>query len=530
MELDYYWRIFRRHLPYIVLLAAFGTVLGLVIALALPPVYRSQATLIVETEQIPDELAATTVSTGEIEALQIIRQRILSRGILLELANDLDIYADEPGMIADEKVKDLRERVQIVTVGGQVRRGERSATIVTVSFKAAKSQLSAQTTNQVVTLILQENVRMRTQVARQTLDFFTQEAARLEQSLSRISSQILEFQEGNLEALPDSLEFRRTQQSNLQERLTQLDRERSALQDRREQLKTLFEATGQTSLTDRPGQTNAIRTRLRPEEAQLAELKREYATLSVTLSENNPRMILLKSKIEAVETSVAALPNLPTATGGDNGRNLELSLFDIQIADINVQIGYLDDQYTATEARMNAISRTIEATPSNAVTLASMERDYDNLQEQYNQTIANKARAETGSMIESLSRGQRITVIEQAVPPEEPSSPNRPLVAIGGLMGGLFLGVLLLAARELLNTAIRRPQDLQKGLQINAFATIPYMTTRNELIRRRTIIVGVVLILIIGVPLTLYYLDQQVSPLLPILERVLDKIGMGSFF
>lgn len=523
MEFEYYWRIFRKHLPYIVILTALGTVVGLVIALALPPVYRSQATLIVESEQIPGDLAASTVRTGEIEALQIIRQRILSRDILLELANDLDLYADREDMIADDKVEDLRARIEIITPRGQVPRGERAATIVTVGFEADSAAQSAHTANEVVTLILQENVRMRTNVARQTLEFFTQEVDRLEQSLSRVSSQILNFQENNLDALPDSMEFRRGQQAALQERLTQLEREKSALQERRDQLATLFETTGQTSLTDRgrPGRAQA-----RPEEQQLAELRSEYARLSATLSANHPRMILLASQIDAAAAAVAALP---TAAAGDNGQGLELSLYDIQVADINAQISYIEDQHAASEARMQEIARTIEATPGNAVTLASMERNYANLQEQYNLAVANKARAETGSMIESLSRGQRITVVEQAVPPEAPLSPNRPVIALGGLFAGLLIGVCLLLVRELLNRAVRRPQDLETGLQITAFATIPYMTTRTEQLRRRSVILGTAAALAAGVPLILWYVDRQVAPLQPFVERVLDKAGLGNF-
>jgi uncharacterized protein involved in exopolysaccharide biosynthesis len=527
MELHYYWRIFRRHLPYVVILTAIGAIVGVAIALALPPVYKSQATLIVESEQIPDELAATTVRTGEIEALEIIRQRILSREILLDLANDQNLYADNPGMIADEKVKDLRDRINIDTVRTQVRRGERSATIVTVSFESSNAQKSAQTTNEVVTLILQENVRMRTNVARQTLDFFTQETERLEQALSQISAQILQFQEQNLEALPDSLEFRRSQQNALQERILQLEREKSALQDRRQQLITLFETTGQINFNDRRSPAAAITSQARPEEIQLAELRREYARLSATLSETNPRMTLLQSRIEAAEAAVAALPPRAAPLIDTSDRSLEMSLFDIQIADIDAQIGYIEDQRVAAEERMERISRTIEATPGNTVTLAAMERDYQNLQEQYNQAVANKARAETGSMIESLSRGQRISVVEQAVPAEQPTSPNRPIIATSGLMGGMFLGLLLFAMRELLNNAVRRPRDLENGLQISAFATIPYMTTQSERMRRRTTVLGIALLICVGVPSTLWYVDQHVAPLAPILERVLDRVGLG---
>ena len=99
---------------------------------------------------------------------------------------------------------------------------------MTVSFDAPTAAMSAAVTNEMVTLILKENVEIRTNVAGQTLEFFEQEVARLDAELTTLGAKILEFQEANLESLPDSLDFRRSQQAAAQERLLQMDRMRPA--------------------------------------------------------------------------------------------------------------------------------------------------------------------------------------------------------------------------------------------------------------------------------------------------------------
>ena len=96
MDFKYYLDLVVRRLPWILILAFVGTVIGVFVAMSLPPSYDARAVLIVEAEQIPDDLASSTVSTGELETLQIIQQRILSRGSLLELSNRLGVYA-RPG-------------------------------------------------------------------------------------------------------------------------------------------------------------------------------------------------------------------------------------------------------------------------------------------------------------------------------------------------------------------------------------------------------------------------------------------------
>ena len=306
MDFFVYWQLFLRRLPMVLFLTVTGGLLGLWLALTLPPVYRTAAVLIVESGQIPDELAASTVQTGDIEALEIIRQRILSRDVLLDMSHELGIYAADSDLGADARVADIRNRITFDTRGGQVRGRARDATIVTVGFSAPDPQLTADAVNAMVTLIMQTNVEMRTSVARQTLEFFNQEVDGLEGQLSEISGRILNFQENNLESLPDSLEFRRSRQASLQERRVQLDRQQAALLDRRALLVTLFETTGSINGVQ-TSSSSQRRVELRPAEQRLAELQGEYASLVPILSDNNPRMVLLRTQTEIRARRMGAL-------------------------------------------------------------------------------------------------------------------------------------------------------------------------------------------------------------------------------
>ncbi len=85
----------------------------------------------------PTSLAASTVRTEAIEQLQIIRQRILSRDRLLDMANRFDLYdADEGEALSpDDIVTDMRSRISIETSGGGGGpRAAPEATLVNVSF------------------------------------------------------------------------------------------------------------------------------------------------------------------------------------------------------------------------------------------------------------------------------------------------------------------------------------------------------------------------------------------------------------
>lgn len=522
MDFKFYFSLFLRRLPYFLILLAIGSAVGLTLASVLSPVYVARAVLIVESQQIPSELAATTVQTEATEQLQIIQQRILTRASLLDMANRLEIYAPAPGeaavqMPADEIVEDLRRRIAIVTTGGVTRTGPVQATIVNVTFEAPTAAMSAAVTNEVVTLILQENVEIRTNVAGQTLSFFVEEVARLDRELTTRGAEILAFQEANLEALPDSLEFRRTQQAAGQERLSQVGREMAVLRDRRERLVTLFETTGIVAET---GPT----ANLTPEQRQLQGLRDELANALAVLSPQNPRVRVLEAQIAALEVTVTG----QLAAGGQvTQTGAQPSAYDLQLADIDGQLAYLAALKDEVAVTMDALRRSIEATPGNAIALDTLQRDYANLRAQYDQAVANRGRAETGDTIEALAKGQRITVIEQAVAPREPQSPNRPLIAIGGVAGGLALGLGFVALLEVLNTAIRRPADLTAKLGIAAFGTLPLIRTRGEIIRRRMIIAAAFALVLIGLPAGLWFVHSQITPLDLLLDQVMGRIGLA---
>ncbi|EKE43305.1 lipopolysaccharide biosynthesis [Oceaniovalibus guishaninsula JLT2003] len=522
-DIRFYLSLFFRRIHYFLLLVVLGGAIGIAFALILPPRYVAQARLVVESEQIPDDLAASTVRTEATEQLQIIQQRILTRNNLLEMANRLGIYRTPAARAGrtlrpDEMVSDLRNRIRINTTGG--RRGQADATLVNVSFTAERADLAASVANEVVTLILRENVAMRTGVSGQTLEFFEQEVQRLDEELARRGAQIAAFQESNREALPDSLDFRRSQMASAQERLLQIQRDEAALKDRRENLTALYEATGRIgSISD---------DALSAEARELRRLREQYATSAAVLSPQNPRMKVMQAQIDTLERIVTEQAAEASAVSGLRGADgMPLSPYDIQLADLDSQLDFLAERRAQIEAEMEKLQATIDATPKNAISLQTLQRDYANIRTQYDQAVANKARAETGDMIEALSKGQRITVIEQATAPEEPNSPNRPKLVAAGFGGGMLAGLALIALLELTNRSVRRPVDIVSGLDIAPLATLSFIRTRREILRRRALIAAAFGVVAIGIPAGLWAVNAYVMPLDIVVEKVMRQLPAG---
>jgi uncharacterized protein involved in exopolysaccharide biosynthesis len=263
--------------------------------------------------------------------------------------------------------------------------------------------------------------------------------------------------------------------------------------------------------------------KLTPEQQQLKTLQDTLAAQLIVLSPENPKIKMLQAQIAAMEKTVTA----QSAGGATAATGQALSAYELQLADLDGQLTYLDTQRKQIEAELKDLQTSIEATPANAIALDTLQRDYDNIQIQYNQAVANKARAETGDTIEALSKGQRISVIEQAVPPRDPEKPNRPVIAAAGVGGGLVLGFGLVLLLELLNRAIRRPADLTAKLGIAPFATLPYIATRHEQRRQRIILVIGFLVVLVAVSGLLWAVNSYYMPLDLLIDNLLEKLQLG---
>ena len=380
--------------------------------------------------------------------------------------------------------------------------------------------MSAGVTNEIVDQIRTLNQEFRKGVAAGAAEFRRSQVDELDQELTVLGQDILEFQEANINALPDSLDFRRDQLTTFQARLVELQRGETALVNQRAQLVAIYESTGGAAFVQE--QRAAQQT---PEARQLQRLKDERDGLLATLSPTHPRVRQIEGQIASLEARVDAQAGV-TPDEETSDISPGQSAYELRLGEIDAQIAFARDEQARIEVEIDELERSIEATYNNSAILRAMQRRYDNIQAQYNQAVAELAEAEVGETIEALERGGRITVVEQAFVPSSPQSPNRPLIAIGGIAGGLFVGLAFIVLLELLNSSIRRPVDLTNRLGITPLGAIPRIRTRGEIFRRRAILAGSFATVLIALPAALYLVHTEVMPLDRLLSTALSRVGL----
>jgi succinoglycan biosynthesis transport protein ExoP len=510
-DIAFYLLLMRKRLPVFLAVAMLVGIGGLTLGYVLPSVYRATAKILVESPQIPTDLARSTVPTSAIEQFQIIQVDVLSRQNLLALADRFSIYAGRKGLSQMDMIDDMQARIAFDPVRLDAVGGGAAAMAFDISFDAPDPDLAAKVANELVSMILRKDVELRTGRANGTVQFFGQEVSRLDGLLKDLDSRILQFKNDHIDALPDSLDFRRSQQSAEQQQLLLLTQEEAKLRQRQSDLQTRQPIPGVVASS--------------PESRSLDDLRQALGTQLALFSEDSPTIKALRARIAAVTAQVRIQQ---TVSQPGTATSLPLTDADFELASIADRMKAIAQERAAIAKKNNQIDASIIATPGNETALNALQRNHQNIQAQYDAAVARLAEASTGQQIELRLKGERLSLIESAIPPLTPVSPKRRLIVGGTLALAFLLGFAAVILPEIFNKRIRRPVELVGKLDIRPMITVPYIVTRGQRSKKRLASMAAVFAVLAAIPLLALALHSYVAPVDLFMNKTLDGLGLSS--
>jgi polysaccharide biosynthesis transport protein len=93
--------------------------------------------------------------------------------------------------------------------------------------------------------------------------------------------------------------------------------------------------------------------------------------------------------------------------------------------------------------------------------------------------------AKIAQNMEDEQKGERFTLIDPPLAPQEPSSPNRIRLAGVGVMLALAAGFGMIMLLEAKDQSVRNRFDLEALVQVPPLAILPRIVTLGEITRRR---------------------------------------------
>ena len=515
IDFKFYLALFWRRFALFMLVFLTIAVAGITIAYVLPSIYRAQSTILVTPP--PTNTIQGTLTTLPAQELESIRKKMMTRENLRDIADRMRVFEDRPELSPSDQIREMASSTDFqLTAIGEIVRSPRfppNAVTFAISYRSKDPNVAARVTNELSSLMLDEALRARTEIASKAVRFYEQEAQRFEGQLTDLERQIVLFKTENNDALPAGLPVRMQRAAGIEGQIRDIDVQIQDLTDQRDQIRA---AIDNPSLLPQTGQP------LSPEEQQLKALQSQLAVKRGTFSEQHPEIRRLRAEISVLEDIIKEqLANIDTDTGAPSQLQLNLNALETQLQRLSAQ-----KQDLSTElAELNV---SIARTPDVEMQFNVLNRQLAGIQSQYDNAVNLRNQAERGESVEAQGQGFRYELLQSANVPETPESPNRLLIAAGAIAAGLGAGLGLLVLLEILNQSVRRPVELVNGLGIQPFATIPYIATRSEIIRSRLRIAASLAVVAIGLPALLYFVHYTYVPLDLLLSNMLERFGLGS--
>jgi polysaccharide chain length determinant protein (PEP-CTERM system associated) len=478
---------------WILLPFAVGLSLTPFIASKLPKLYRSETVMMVIPQRIPDSYVKSTVTDSVQDRLFSISDQILSRSRLERIITEMGLYTEERRINTMEDVVGRMRR----DIGLQPPGREAS---FRVSYTSVDPLIAQKVTARLASMFIEENTRERESLADNTSVF-------LESQLEDAKVQLQE-QERKLEAyrLENSGELPSQLSSNLQ-----------AIQNARMQLQTVNEAMNRTrerrllierQLADLNPITpldadSSVAVRLGPvtlpSERALAEAKARLEEYRQRYTPNYPDIRALERTIRDLEERVKREALVPHSV--DDRPSKEQLTYDRTVRDLKRQLDDIDGQLKHHEeeaanlgSELRGYQAKIEAVPTRESELVELTRDYETLQRLYTDLRTKQEDSKLALNLERRQIGEQFRVLDAASLPERPFNEQKRIVTMfSAAIGGLFLGLIVVAFQEFRDSSFKLEHDVLRTLDLPVLAIVPIMASGQErrVQRRHTIVLNV---------------------------------------
>jgi uncharacterized protein involved in exopolysaccharide biosynthesis len=528
-----YWR--RRGTFFAV--AIVGAVAAVLLAVLLPPTYRSTATILIEQQEIPQEMVRSVITSFADQRVQVTSQRVMTTQNLLQLIERYNLYPEirdkEPREVLLAKIRgDIgMHMISADVVDPRSGRPTQATIAFAVSYQNRSPELALKVANELTTLYLNENLTSRTRLSQQTSDFFSEEAAREAQHIAELDKQLADFKRAHHDELPEvsQLNIQTAERTELdlrdaQNRLAGLDSERVLLQAQLAQLSPnaqVYSDSGQRvfnaedRLKDLKSKLASLKARYSPTHPDVISTQREVDGLQKEvdaedgtsdrlrqLSEAKAQLAEAESKYSAEHPDVQRLrrevDKLQRAVAADANASTEQTKHEHADNPVYIQVrGQLDaltvDRENAVkkrdelQAKFDDYERRLAKSPDVERQYRELARGLESAQLKYQEILAKQTEAQVAQNLETERKGEKFTMIEPPQRPEKPISPNRTLIISIGLLFAIAAGVGAVMARESFDGSVRGAADIRQLLQVPALASIPVIVTTQDRTRRRWI-------------------------------------------
>lgn len=479
MNMSDYLSILRRRKWWILVPSFFGPVVAYVISLFIPPTYLSQTTVLVDPQRVP--WVQSVVSDTLNQRLATMKDQILSRTQLQPLIEKYKLYQNDKVPMED-LIDKMRKNITVKPLTNSMGAATSGVSGFTVSFSADDPHVAQQVTGQILSMFIEQNVKLRSTRAQDTTDFFDSQLQEAKRKLDEQDKKLADFKRRNLGQLPgteQTILAQLTAANTQYEAITQaLSRAAQDKQFAESMLSSQLQAWKASQQTGVNPQTL---------DAQLASLENQLLDLQARYTSDHPDVLKLKSQIEQLKNRAANAgkepqePVVKTST-------LEppaIAQLRAQIHQYDVTISEKTREQERLKQQVQTLQGRLQLSPLVEQEYKELTRDYTTALTFYDDLLQKKTQSEMSKNLENRQQGEQFRVMDAPNLPERPAFPDRRIFAAGGLGAGLALGLAFAVLWEFRDKSLRTELDVEVCLQLPALVCLPSVDLLESKASRR---------------------------------------------
>ena len=500
LEIGPYIDIALRRKWWIAISLAVAIVGGFVFFKMSPEIFQASTLILVEPQKVPTSYVSPVVSDTVEKRLHTITQQVHSRTNLEKIIEKFDL-GKEPEKIDESFIGKLKkklkleknttanqESIKIMNLVEKLRKkikvalqGQGGNNAFEISFTWHAPEVAAQVTNFIAEKYIEENLNVREEMAMATTDFLEREASRIRFELEAKEKELEDFKKKHMGSLPSELSSNMNIMNQLKDELNtlekRLDTEKQMvimLESQARQMKEAssfdaFDFSEEDALLDDEGSQ------------ELTALEEALKNLRLRYTESHPDIVALKRRLEMVKEEEKKREEDKAMKADELPKEDPLQLGfspmgDPLIAQKEMQSKKVKDyekQIAKVKEQIEVYKDRVEQTTQVELAMTKILRDYETVKKRYEELLAKSLSARMAEELERRQKGEQFRIIDPAVAPAQPVSPNFKKIMVLAVAAGLGLGFGLAFLRETMDPCFYGADEIEADLGAHVIISLP---------------------------------------------------------
>jgi polysaccharide chain length determinant protein (PEP-CTERM system associated) len=477
-----YLAMLRRRLKVILIPALLAPLAGFLVSYAFPPKFTARSTVLMEAQKVPDNYVHPVITADFTQRIQTLSQQVLSPSRLRPVIQSLAIVKpDQENQLIDDiqhnmSVEPVITSMSAAAVEAGIAAARKALPGFIVNYTDSDAVRAQKICNAMTSLIVDENLRSRAEVAQGTTEFLSRQVEDAKRAIDEQDAKLASFKKQYMGQLPGDADNNMHMLMSLNSQLDATTQFLSRTQQDKAYTESML-AQQSSAWKSSQNSTNpqTLEQQLNLLQAQLLQLQANYTDDHPDVIKTKADIAEVKKKLKEVNADAASAKATDSSDKTNVGEPPEISQLRMQIHQYQTMI----EQATAAQKRLQSQigiyqSRTAMS-PGVEEQYKLLTRDNDSAQIFYKELLAKKSSAALGTSMESQQQGEQMHILAGAGLPDSPSFPNRPLFAGAGMGVGLALGLLIGIFLEFSDKSIRNEKDAAAIMDLPLLISVPWL-------------------------------------------------------